>query len=268
MIVEIISKLYEEKIEYNEFKLKLRNLLLESMDSIIVGNTNINLECVILDNVNNNKLVDSYFYYKLILSEKIVKDLYDGNKLAWMPIFYELERMQQRYLIFNCKCDIDIIKIIKEMIMRSLDDELKCMDMNIDNSYYSKIVANRRAFYNLILLYRQLGQKMSQLQLTNLKEKLNVSVVTLCDENEIHFIDEANQAFGIDELFEEFIYFNPKWLDLFPQLQIEYFVDGKGHGIKSNYLELMNLYKELSDEDEKKYILYLISKNKKRKILN
>ena len=265
-MVEIISKLYEEKVEYNKFKSKLRNLLLESMNSIIVVNNNNNLECVILDKVNEDKLVDSEFYYKLILSEKIVKDLYDGKKLAWVPILYELELIFQKYLIYSGKCDINSINIIKEMILKSLNNEWECTEKAISKSYFFKTDANQKVYYNMILLFRRINNKLTKEEIEEMKKNLNMLISFPCNESVCYIASSDNQMYDFNDLFDELIYYNPKWLDIFPQLQIEYFEDESGYVIKSGYTDLIHMYEEINDEDERRYITYLLNKMRKDKI--
>lgn len=265
-MVEIISKLYEEKVEYNEFKPKLRNLLLESMNSIIVVNNNNNLECVILDKVNEDKIVDSEFYYKLILSEKIVKDLYDGKKLAWIPILYELELIFQKYLIYSGKCDINSIKIIKEMILKSSNNEWNCTDKLIDNSYIFKLITNKKVYYNLSLLFHKTNNKLTKKELDKAKEILNITNYEYCDENNLYLVNGDSKIIMIEDAFDSLIYYNPKWLDIFPQLQVEYYEDDNGYAIKSDYMELVDIYQNINDNDDKRYITYLLNKMKKDKI--
>ena len=268
-MVEILGSLYDTELEYNDFKNKLKEVINTYVFWVRGLNDNTEFECTISNDGEISEVVESISYNKLIIDEIAVSELYRGNNLLWVPILYELELINQRYLIFNGICDENTIKIIKEMIINSELDEWECLSKNIKYSVFSSKLATNNTFSNLILLYKMIGKKLSEKTLEDFTSGIKKFLFIDCNEEYMYLkISEAESVDG-EELFDQIVYYNPQWLEIFPQLQIEYYVDNKGYGIKRNYLELIDLKQYLEDADEK-YATYLLNKIqiKKRRILS
>ena len=46
-------------------------------------------------------------------------------------------------------------------------------------------------------------------------------------------------------------------------IESEYYEDDNGYAIKSDYMELVDIYQNINDNDDKRYITYLLNKMKK-----
>ena len=268
-MVEILGSLYDTELEYNDFKNKLKEVINTYVFWVRGLNDNTKFECTISDDGEISKVVESMSYNKLIIDEIAVSELYRGNILLWGPIFYELELINQRYLIFNGICDENTIKIIKEMIINSDLDEWECISKNIKYSAFSSKLATNNTFSNLILLHKIIGEKLSDKTLEAFTNEIKKFLFIDCNEEYMYLKISEIEAVDGEQLFDQIVYYNPQWLDTFPQLQIEYYVDNKGYGIKRNYLELIDLKRYLEEDDEK-YATYLLNKIqiKKRRILS
>lgn len=265
-MVEILGSLYDTELEYDDFKNKLQELITEYVHLSRGSSINASFKCII----NNEKeLIESISYDELYINERVVRELYEGNNSLWFIIFYELELLNQRYLIFNGISDENTIKVIKEMIINSQADEWSCLTDNVKYSQYSSELAMSNTFNNIVILYKLIGQELSVDSIDNFIK------------NEVYFLSDNynNDDFNpmviegriieMDSLFDKIIYYNSKWLEIFPQLQIEYYIDNNGCGVKRDYLDLLKLKTYLEDDD-KKQAIYLINKmlTRKRKILS
>ena len=155
------------------------------------------------------------------------------------------------------------------MIINSDLDEWECISKNIKYSAFSSKLATNNTFSNLILLHKIIGEKLSDKTLEAFTNEIKKFLFIDCNEEYMYLKISEIEAVDGEQLFDQIVYYNPQWLDTFPQLQIEYYVDNKGYGIKRNYLELIDLKRYLEEDDEK-YATYLLNKIqiKKRRILS
>ena len=67
----------------------------------------------------------------------------------------------------------------------------------------------------------------------------------------------------MEEFFDAFIYYNPKWLYIYPQLQVEYFINEEGFVEKRSKYNLIKFTEDNIDEEDGKFIKHLLNKNRK-----
>ena len=269
---EATKELYIKEMDYNTFTEKLKKLILDEMNAIVEHKYNVN--CVISKNLRKDCLAYTKSFTEMGLSEELVKRIYNKDKLSFFVILHELEKIYQNYLINICLLDPNIIKILKEKLVLEVTGEENFEEDYCgyySNSYStstSEILATRYSYMNIVDIFNDIGINFSkkEIEYIMMQMELNKKLYEITDRNTKNCVVIDGYDIDFDDYFEQVIYEHPEWIQDYPQLSIEFYVTNDRKVLKRDNIELMNLYKESTYEDEKKYIEYLIEHNKKNKI--
>lgn len=212
-----------------------------------------------------------------INEQNIDNIIYLGNINSMDAIFHELNHFKLKYDMRLGKINKDVIRNIKESLIRSSTAQNPFNDKNIkegitviDDAYYNcnydlysgEKIAQINAINNLISFVEIAGIELSEQHLHELQKSLKDNIEQYNNYlRDLRFNYEFNDYFlDFEEAFDVMIKFNPGWL-AFSQLNIEYYLDEDGNVAKRTKEELAERLKTETDEDIKEYLQYLLTNN-------
>ena len=289
------GKFYISKyISYNDFRMMLHTFIVEIM-------------CFFLEDTKYSD--DTYdVYFKklprkvkgefsnkeniLIISDDIIKSIYDGNLDDIDTIFHELNHFKVKYELRSGVINKDVCRIAKETLIRydegrpnhKLGKILKGKDIYIDDFYYrdnylnysEEVIVRIRAskdmilFSKMLVIFGNLSNKNKAFEV--LDNKLNDMIKD--DKIRYNYYNRDlrlnpmfnNNFLDFDEAFDFLVKYNPEWLKA-PQISVEYYLDSDGYVKKKDILQLRDDLSKIDDDDTREYIEYLI-KNIENKEIN
>ena len=213
----------------------------------------------------------------ITINKKVINDIYSGKIDAFITIFHELNHFKSEYDIKLGKINSDIIRTIKEDLLRASSQDpfsemksIKSGSKYINDDYYKcnyavfsdEKIAEINAIKNFISLMEIIGINLSKFQLQQLEEQIKSNMsqynnylrdLRLCFNYNNYFLD-------FEEAFDVMIKYNPNWLTI-SQLNIEYYLGKDGKVLKRTKEELEERLKTETDENIKEYIQYLLKPN-------
>lgn len=197
--------------------------------------------------------------FKISINEDIINDLYNNKNLeAFITIFHELVHIEQNiYIKFGYISDSIMDYIKDDVIVRIIKD-----DNGIDyykENYDHISFENDAEIIGTITAMKWLenaGIKLTD----NFKVFLNNSVNREVKKRSIRTRTVNGKEYDIDELFESCIKLHPEYIDKYPQLGIQYFVDGK-YVFERNSAQLNELLKYYERDDIVKTYIYELINN-------
>lgn len=197
--------------------------------------------------------------FKISINEDIINDLYNNKNLeAFITIFHELVHIEQNiYIKFGYISDSIMDYIKDDVIVRIIKD-----DNGIDyykENYDHISFENDAEIIGTITAMKWLenaGIKLTD----NFKVFLNNSVNREVKKRSIRTRTVNGKEYDIDELFESCIMLHPEYIDKYPQLGIQYFVDGK-YVFERNSAQLNELLKYYERDDIVKTYIYELINN-------
>lgn len=197
--------------------------------------------------------------FKISINEDIINDLYNNKNLeAFITIFHELVHIEQNiYIKFGYISDSIMDYIKDDVIVRIIKD-----DNGIDyykENYDHISFENDAEIIGTITAMKWLEN--AGIKLTyNFKVFLNNSVNREEKKRSIRTRTVNGKEYDIDELFESCIMLHPEYIDKYPQLGIQYFVDGK-YVFERNSAQLNELLKYYERDDIVKTYIYELINN-------
>ena len=270
-MVELISELFKNNYSYEEYEVKIKEVLLNCMKLNIYDSKQDNLNCKIID--DNDILISSSYYNSLYLSKKLVMDLYKGDRISWIYIFSELELIRQKSYLYKGVPDYDINKILKEMILENNDNLYNFSIEKLYNYYHSKVLAGTNIFLNMLLLFNDIGLPLTKGEIDIIKGNLIYDPKAKDKEFMYAILYGEHMGISMGTFFDMNISLHPEWLKMFPQLKLEYYISYDGVGIcvrKRDSYQLLMLQREEKNNNKKLYINKLLGSSlyKKIRILN
>lgn len=274
-------------IYYNRFEEIIISFVEEIMYSYLKDTKYYNNEfsCVIKNLPSHIKGEFNPRDKKITINEKVIYDIYLGNITCMTTIFHELNHFKTFYDIKLGKINNDLVRALKEYLLRistcdpfNENKIIKSDPIAINDNYYrinyelfsDEKIAELKAINNLIFFIKLADIKLSEKHLKELKNRINKNVsqyanymrdLRLCANFNNYFLD-------FEEAFDVMIKFNPDWLTIYSQLNIEYYFDENGKVVKRTKDELKARLEIEADEDIKKYIQYLLVPNDKKSLNN
>jgi len=202
-----------------------------------------------------------YGVEKIIINEREVRKIYNGNISSLLTIFHEISHLQQNIQIEEGIVSKNIINYIKDNLLRYYQDEQnKKFGISKNSSYYilnykyesSEIDAN----LNSILLFLRFCSK-NEIELPKQIEKILETEFSKLEvkKNFKRYVGENiifnSYYLSLDESFDLAINDHPEWLEFFPQLNTEYFI------VDDKICKKDNINYEECDNDESLYSYYL-----------
>ena len=277
-------------ISYENFENVIRNFILDVMKTFLENNK-IADECVVyikqlpkgtkglfLDSKKGNNF--------LVINECVIKELYDGDIEQFIVIFHELNHFKVKYDIRLSEINDDIVRIIKEKLIRESSQDpfneigsiksIKKGYMYVNDDYYSanyelysgEVYANIKAQEDYLFMLKSLTKDPNiQADIINFFQSEYKSTFEknkkYYDNHQRDFRTNLNfndNFLSYEEAFDLLIKDNLDWLQ-YPQIAIEYYKDDNGIVHKRNESELIELFNNTEDLQQKEYIKFLISKS-------
>ena len=211
------------------------------------------------------KILGSHYEGNIVIDEKVIEGLYNGKLEMLEVFFHELNH-------FKIYCDIEagtpnicLYRILKEKLaMESIDKH----DRNYYDANYSlyseEIYVEFLALMDFLKFIKLIDHKRFDSVFDELIEATSTRLKDIINRwsNEtrnlyrvIHF---NNDYMNINDIFDLQLRDNKKWLEEYPLLKIEYYIDEYGNIVKRNIGELRELLKIETDNKRKEFICMLI----------
>lgn len=214
----------------------------------------------------------------IIINEAVIQDIYSGNIDSMITIFHELNHFKSKYDIRLGKVNNDIIRTIKEDLLRIANRDLFKFNKDssfIDDDYYKcnytvfsdEKIAEINAINNLLFFIQIVDIELSEQHLQQLKDQIKNNNSQYNNYlRDLRLIFNYNNYFSdFEEIFDIMIKRNPDWLAI-PQLSIEYYLGKDGKVAKRTKQELEERLKTETDEDIKEYIYFLLTPNNSKRL--
>ena len=211
------------------------------------------------------KILGSHYEGNIVIDEKVIEGLYNGKLEMLEVFFHELNH-------FKIYCDIEVgtpniclYRILKEKLaMESIDKH----DRNYYDANYSlyseEIYVEFLALMDFLKFIKLIDHKRFDFVFDELIEATSTRLKDIINRwsNEtrnlyrvIHF---NNDYMNINDIFDLQLRDNKKWLEEYPLLKIENYIDEYGNIVKRNIGELRELLKIETDNKRKEFICMLI----------
>lgn len=199
-----------------------------------------NVKFIITDDLPVNVSGRCYGINLIKIKKKVIKNIYCGKKCSMKTIFHELKHFRDNYNIFNDIYDDETIFILKELLLNFEVNEFEKIILGKHasvNRYYknnynlesSEVLAEKYAYLDMIKYFEFIGVKLSDSELNDISN--NIYMLDKKYNNKLrnftHCLMYNNCYLTVDEAFEIAIRDNKSWLDIFPCLKEEYYVDNK-----------------------------------------
>lgn len=265
-------------ISYHEFKELLINFFYAIMKSYLTKSN-------LLDNKNYQNFsfqiqelprnIDGKYVIKestIIINESIILDIYHGNLHNLKTIFHELNHFKIDCDLENSIPNINLYRILKEKLLYSStiepEDYYKTKEAkSIDyydsnyNLYSCEIMVELNAIKDLLLFFT-----LIELDYSNLKELDLLNYILELENNWNNYNRDSSHVtcfndnqINLYEAFEYQLNYNKNWLQEFPILKYEYYLDKDNNLIKRTIPELIILLKNETDSKIQKFLYKLIN---------
>lgn len=211
------------------------------------------------------KILGSHYEGNIVIDEKVIEGLYNGKLEMLEVFFHELNH-------FKIYCDIEVgtpniclYRILKEKLAIESIDKHDRNYYDANYSLYSEEIyvefLELMDFLKFIKLidhkrFDSVFDELIEATSTRLKDIINRwSNETRNLYRVIHF---NNDYMNINDIFDLQLRDNKKWLEEYPLLKIEYYIDEYGNIVKRNIGELRELLKIETDNKRKEFICMLI----------
>lgn len=174
------------------------------------------------------------------IKKDVVSNIYHGDKMAMITIFHELKHFRDNYNILNDIYDDETIRILKERLINWANNEFEreILDKDVSfNCYYkanydvesSEVLAEKYSYLDMIKYFEFIGVELSDNELDNINNKIHMLDKKYNKKlrNLTNCLMYNSFYLTVDEVFDVAISDNPLWLEEFPCLKKEYYVDSK-----------------------------------------
>ncbi len=199
--------------------------------------------------------------YRITLDAETINLLYNGMDDGYLTLFHELAHIKQYIDIMSNELNESIMNFIKDRIVVDFlygqtDDEY----YNINHDIISyEIDAEINGYKWLLIFMSNLGIKLNEEVINKINEQIE-ELKKLLDfkERNISMTPNINgDTMSIDDLFEIAVINNPKYLETYPVLQLEYIVDGN-HVRSKTIEELQETLLNINDPKSREYLNQII----------
>jgi len=286
---------FKNFIKYDDFKIIIHKFIIEVMGLFLSdGKYNDDTYDVYIKYLPSH--IHGYFYdddNNLVINEKVIKNIYDGDLDKFMSILHELNHFKVKYDILDGIINLDICRCVKEKLLRDEDRDpfneigsgktLKGKRSYINDFYYNRNYKNfseevyveicsKKDFallMRILLIFYHLDSEKSMKAVDELME-VYIKDDLVRYNNHIRDLTMSlsfNSNYLIfDDAFDVSVKYHPEWLK-YPQISVEYYLDSDGYVKKKDVLQLKDDLDKIDDIDTREYVEYLI-KNIENKDLN
>ena len=211
------------------------------------------------------KILGSHYEGNIVIDEKVIEGLYNGKLEMLEVFFHELNH-------FKIYCDIEVgtpniclYRILKEKLaMESIDKH----DRNYYDANYSlyseEIYVEFLTLIDFLKFIKLIDHKRFDTVFDELIEATSTRLKDIINRwsnetrNLYRVINFNNDYMNINDIFDLQLRNNKKWLEEYPLLKIENYIDEYGNIVKRNIGELRELLKIETDNKRKEFICMLI----------
>ncbi len=265
-------------ISYKSFKIHLVNFAKDVMTNYIKETpcSNDSCHCFCYEKMDNFGSFNSKFNI-IFLNEKVVEKMYKKRDLSSLAVlFHELNHFKIKYDVKLGYFDENLVRVIKEELI-SKSPLLPSFIKNCEydkNTYYEdnytfyseEKLADLCALENLLFFMEKAVIHITEGQ----KQQINNLINQTTSQYRNYFRDVHNNmhfnsyVIDFEEAFDILIKDNPKWLEEYSQLQIEYYIDKNGKVLKRSDEQLKELLEMETNTYKKQYIEKLLNKKVKK----
>lgn len=213
----------------------------------------------------SGKILGSHYEGNIVIDEKVIEGLYNGKLDMLEAFFHELNH-------FKIYCDIEVgttniclYRILKEKLARESIDKHDRNYYDANYSLYSEeIYVEFLALMDFLKFIKLVDSKRFDSVFDELREATSTRLKDIINRwsnetrNLYRVINFNNDYVNINDIFDLQLRDNKKWLEEYPLLKIEYYIDEYGNIVKRNIGELRELLKIETDNKRKEFICMLI----------
>ncbi len=186
------------------------------------------------------------------LNPEVIISLYNGEAIYLQTIFHELTHIKQNIKIKTGYIDEQTVRYIKENVINFVSKQHKIDYYRL--AYFNlalEIDADLEGFTYFRRYLQAIGINSSQILIEYIKKELKRKENTKINTENYDFINDNEIEF--EKLFLICLNHNPEILKVYPQLQVEYIVEGNMIRRK-NKEELQFALEHSTRKDEKAYL--------------
>lgn len=212
-----------------------------------------------------SKRLGCHYKGNIVIDEKVIEGLYNGKLEMLEVFFHELNH-------FKIYCDINrgvpnihLYRIVKEKLTRESIDKHDRNYYDANYSLYSEeIYVEFLALMDFLKFIKLVDPKRFDLRFYELREPINIKLKNIIkrwnnEKRDVSMVIDINDNYmNINDAFDFQLRDNKKWLEEYPLLKIEYYIDEYGNIVKRNFQELRELLKIETDNKRKEFICMLI----------
>ena len=213
----------------------------------------------------SGKILGSHYEGNIVIDEKVIEGLYNGKFEMLEAFFHELNH-------FKIYCDIEVgtpniclYRILKEKLVRESIDK---HDRNYYDANYllysEEIYVEFLALMDFFKFIKLVDSKMFDSVVDELKKATSVRLKDIIkrwnnEKRDVSKVININDNYmNINDAFDLQLKYNKKWLEEYPLLKIEYYIDEYGNIVKRNIEKLREVLKIETDNKRKEFICMLI----------
>ena len=246
-------------ISYNTFEVLMLRIAEKNMREISAGRIENYMPKAYIRNLEGAN-GSAFEHYSVSFDKEIIKELYNGAIAPLSTYYHEIEHVAQAMAIYLGYINSDLMLALKEKIISYYEFKTFKTDYYYKRNYFDisyeidahhvGIYAAKHFLYN-VCRYNNLDDYFEILRKAWPESKNTLKRVVIKDGKEIYKT--------VDEIFHEIIISNPKYLEKYPQLNIEY-INEDGNIRKRTKEELLNILDKYSnDSNAYAYIEFLIA---------
>jgi len=266
-------------IPYETFELYLADFAKEVMKNYIKETPYSSDSCLFLC----HDKMDSYGSYNpkfniIFIRKEIVKKMYKTRDLSSLTVlFHELNHFKFKYDIKLGYFSEDLLRVIKEeLISKSpiFPSFIKMLEEDNTSTYYEdnyefyseEKLADIASIENLLFFTKKAHIPLNE----NQKQQINFLINKLSRQYKNYYRDVQNNInfnsyiIDFEEAFDILIKDNPNWLQEYPQLQVEYYIDENRKIVKKSNDELSEMLSTETDKNIIEYINKLLANKEKK----
>lgn len=213
----------------------------------------------------SGKILGSHYEGNIVIDEKVIEGLYNGKLDMLEAFFHELNH-------FKIYCDIEVgtlniclYRILKEKLARESIDKHDRNYYAANYSLYSEeIYVEFLALMDFLKFIKLVDPKRFDLVFDELREATSTRLkdIIVRWNNETRDLSRVikfnNYYMNINDVFDLQLRDNKKWLEEYPLLKIEYYIDEYGNIVKRNIEKLREVLKIETDNKRKEFICMLM----------
>lgn len=211
------------------------------------------------------KILGSHYEGNIVIDEKLIEELYNGKLEILEAFFHELNHFKIYCDISRGVPDIHLYRILKEKLARESIDK---HDRNYYDANYSLYSEEIYVEFLTLIDFLKFIKLIAPKRFDTVFEELRKATSTRLKDIIIRWNNETRDLtrvsdfnynyMSINNIFDFQLRYNKKWLEEYPLLKIEYYIDKQGNIVKRNVGELREVLKIETDNKRKEFICMLM----------